>query len=331
MPEFFSKSNLTDTQKANWNAAIVEYEHVLESNFERRFAVMTREDRDFFCKQYSATTDEEIKTKMRSFVNLTANPPGHSKSALFARLLDGKPPLPFPPPTSFSYPWYTIIEDNGPHSVRLGGAPTLASLINGASGASGEFSLFINQCDWSVLDANAAARSLLDLQPQLAALASRDEDGTIGFFVWTDDLLQRVKDSYAAKPEFTVQHGPWPAYRLFVGQIDDACHQGFRYCAADSTIDNLRGAGSVFDLDLLKLNSRVGKTISKGVHPKARLDQARLRASTIRDNSFIEMLDQKDINRQLAELEKNVLDYEANPDSFDWVELFCDRWCLQKV
>lgn len=331
MPEFFSKSNLTATQKANWNAAIVEYERVLQSNLERRLAVMTPEDREVFCTQYNATTDEDIKTKMRMFVNLTANPPGHPKSALFARLLDGRPALPFPPPTSFSYPWYTIIEVKGPHAVRLGGASTLGSLFKGTSGASGEFSLLINQCAWSVLDANAAARSLLDLQPQLEALASRDEDGTIGFFVWTDDLLQRVKGSYAAKPEFTVQHGPWPAYRLFVGQIDDACHQGFRYCAADKTIANLRRTGSVFDLDFLTLNQRVGKTISKGVHPKARLDQARLRASTIRQNSFVEMLDQQIIDRQLAELEKDVLDYEANPDSFDWVELFCDRWCLQKT
>lgn len=31
-------------------------------------------------------------------------------SALLRRLLSGKPPLPEPPPRSFSYPWYELIE-----------------------------------------------------------------------------------------------------------------------------------------------------------------------------------------------------------------------------
>ena len=34
-----------------------------------------------------------------------------SKSALLDRLLEGKEPLPEPPPLSFSYPWYTLIEE----------------------------------------------------------------------------------------------------------------------------------------------------------------------------------------------------------------------------
>jgi len=36
------------------------------------------------------------------------------QSALFARLLAGREPLSFPPPTSFSYPWYALIERTGP-------------------------------------------------------------------------------------------------------------------------------------------------------------------------------------------------------------------------
>ena len=34
-----------------------------------------------------------------------------SHSALLARLLSGKEPLPSPPPLSYSYPWYSLIED----------------------------------------------------------------------------------------------------------------------------------------------------------------------------------------------------------------------------
>jgi len=37
------------------------------------------------------------------------------KSRLFWRLRAGKDPLPYPPPTAFSCPWYEIIEVPGPH------------------------------------------------------------------------------------------------------------------------------------------------------------------------------------------------------------------------
>lgn len=33
------------------------------------------------------------------------------KSALFQRLLSGKEPFPIPPPTSYSYPWYELLEN----------------------------------------------------------------------------------------------------------------------------------------------------------------------------------------------------------------------------
>lgn len=33
------------------------------------------------------------------------------KSALFHRLMEGKEALPVPPPRSYSYPWYSLIED----------------------------------------------------------------------------------------------------------------------------------------------------------------------------------------------------------------------------
>ena len=42
-------------------------------------------------------------------------------SALLRRLLEGKPPLPVPPPSSYGYPWYELV-DNGfaePTDVRV--------------------------------------------------------------------------------------------------------------------------------------------------------------------------------------------------------------------
>jgi hypothetical protein len=40
------------------------------------------------------------------------------KSRLFWRLRSGKEPLPEPPPTAFSCPWYEIIDEDRPHWVH---------------------------------------------------------------------------------------------------------------------------------------------------------------------------------------------------------------------
>ncbi len=41
------------------------------------------------------------------------------KSALFHRLMEGKEPLPIPPPRSHSYPWYSLIEDGIGHPYEV--------------------------------------------------------------------------------------------------------------------------------------------------------------------------------------------------------------------
>lgn len=41
------------------------------------------------------------------------------KSALLSRLIEGKDPLPYPPPLSFSYPWYSLIETGEANIIDL--------------------------------------------------------------------------------------------------------------------------------------------------------------------------------------------------------------------
>ena len=50
----------------------------------------------------------------REGYDYTMNGVTFEKSSLLHRLLDGKDPLPDPPPTQFSYPWYDVIEGTGP-------------------------------------------------------------------------------------------------------------------------------------------------------------------------------------------------------------------------
>lgn len=61
------------------------------------------------------------------------------KSALFRRLRDGKKPLKYPPPRSFSYPWYSVIEDPTPHLCDVGVGYEPGTII-------------VNQCQYNIID-----------------------------------------------------------------------------------------------------------------------------------------------------------------------------------
>lgn len=71
------------------------------------------------------------------------------KSALLDRLLAGKEPLPSPPPTCMSYPWYAVVEEPGPHGCEVGGAVTLGALI-GQPEPDGRARVVVNQAVWIV-------------------------------------------------------------------------------------------------------------------------------------------------------------------------------------
>ena len=179
MPTFFqNKDSLPPELLARWDHAADEYERVLQSICGDSAA----------CRllRYNATRE---------------------KSALFWRLLNGKDPLPMPPPTRYSYPWYGIIEEPGAHRVgdigfHAYGKP-LGQQLAEIRGTDREDRLFIEQCGWSVLSHNAAAQDMLETL-QGGGFALDDQNRLM-----------------AAGPEWIVQYRgctrqAWPAYRLFV-------------------------------------------------------------------------------------------------------------------
>lgn len=176
MPTFFqSKDSLPSELLARWDHAVTEYDRVL-----RDVCGDSETSRLFF---YNATRE---------------------KSALFWRLLNGKEPLPMAPPTNYSYPWYEIIEEPGPHRVgdigfRAYGKPLSRQLAE-LRGTDIEDHLFIEQCGWTVISHNAAAQEMLEALQREGS--SPDADGA-------DRLM-------AAGPEWIVQYRGWAAYRLFV-------------------------------------------------------------------------------------------------------------------
>lgn len=174
MPIFFqSKESLPSELLRRWDSAVSEYDRVLQE----------------ICGH--------SETKHLFFYNNT-----REKSALFWRLLNGKKPLPMPPPTRYSYPWYEIIESQEPQQVsdiafrsygkRLD--PRLAEI----RGTDREDHLFIEQCGWTVIDCNAAAQEMLDMLQS-------------GHFTPEDQ-----RRFMSADPEWTVQYREWPPYLLFV-------------------------------------------------------------------------------------------------------------------
>jgi hypothetical protein len=340
MPVFFLEDQLTENQKARWDRAVIQYAIIQEANLERRMSKITKSERDFYAKNNDAHTDADIKAVMREFLSVMGNPPGHTKSALFARLLDGKEALEFPPPTNHSYPWYEVIEEPGPHRVMLGGAYAAQKLALGTWDGKTDLSISINQCTWTVRGLNAAAHQLLDLNIELQSL-SRPEDpsnkNSSMVYDWSDDLLARVKAAYAAQPEFIVQHSDWPEFRLFVAQMDQDFHQSNKKYAKSKmnlAVRHLLHTYSVFDLDALNLNARIGKTISKGKHPRDRLEAAKARYEFAIANGastgFTSKFEKDAVDKLMQSLEADVIEFEANPDNEDWVEAHLDMWYLEK-
>lgn len=72
------------------------------------------------------------------------------KSAQFQRLLAGKEPLIYRPPTNHSYPWHEVIEAiQSKHYVQVGNAPSLASILSPGAN-SDEPIISINGALWSI-------------------------------------------------------------------------------------------------------------------------------------------------------------------------------------
>lgn len=124
MPTFFTAETLTPEQQARWDAAMATYAQVMANN--------------------AAKFGEPV---------LSLSQAGHPKSALFWRLLEGKDPLPAPPPLSYSYPWYSVVEDAGPWTVVAPGehTNTVTDFINSHYLLDGAPQVIIHQSAWELV------------------------------------------------------------------------------------------------------------------------------------------------------------------------------------
>lgn len=127
----------------------------------------------------------------------------HPKSRLFARLLQGKHPLPFPPPTTYSNPWYELVEDGFSDKIFLDGFVDLYD--KGANSG-----IVINQCVWNICHENPAAAELRELRNKL-------RDGRS--LVLTPQESNEAKGILRKKPEWIIKHGRNREFRLYLCRV----------------------------------------------------------------------------------------------------------------
>lgn len=219
------------------------------------------------------------------------------KSALFARLLSGKPPLAFPPPVSFKYPWYECVEAAGPFFVQIGGVVPVTEVQWPEHGDLFVNYLLINECPWGIVSTNPAAAELQSMMEMM-----RKTPGAPAVSALASVLLQR--------PEWIVKFNPWPAFRVFLGR---ATHQAHRdqidaYQASPHTLD-----GTNIEVTRILVEGK------KQVETRAeRVAHLRLKPAHI-----LTPVERK----ALVDADKAL----ADPSAMDLVEYECDAWQIERL
>lgn len=138
----------------------------------------------------------------QAFYNRTGGSPG--KSALLQRLAQGLRPLFAPPPLAYSFPWYEVIEGQGPWEVVLEGS-TVDELLADAKSQSewmgvADPSVLISQHFWRVVEKIDDTNVDLSLKSwsergflwrlSLDAIPAKDSSSTI--LSWHNPSLEKI-------------------------------------------------------------------------------------------------------------------------------------------
>ena len=264
MPNLFDPSALTDEQRARYDWAVAEYARIQAEN--------------------RARTGDTGKVHQIS-----------PKSALFARLLSGQPALPFPPPTSYSYPWYDLIEKPGKYHVTVGGL----MLVPGSD----DEHILLNQCAWRILRKNDGAEQFL------AFLRATPQPAAAG-----NDARRCLDAALAAQPEFAVVFGQWGEYRLSLGRI---IRRGRRAAVVNSGFDlhTLDGGNPV-----------IVKVLRSGADIRAKADAMLADVKTRLDGEGeASLLD------HITLASESRIPRTDDPSDDDLVEYDCDGWVLERL
>lgn len=152
MPTFFNKDTLTPEQAARYESACKDYEVIQNNNAKVQFESLNKAQLQKLRLQLKAKDDKEVQEHFLTMIKLH-HP--DTKSALFFRLLNNQKPLLYPPPCSYSYPWYNIIEDDKPQEIH----PDCNKLDDFPSYHKN--SITIEQTSWEVLEKKSDTEAIV--------------------------------------------------------------------------------------------------------------------------------------------------------------------------
>lgn len=155
---YLDLKNLTPAQMYRWDQAVVEYDRIQTDAIARFVSRATPERVQRLCAELDCEPEGLVNAIKRS-ADFTRHQAGNPKSALFARLVDGKPALRFPPPLNYGQPNYDLIEERGPWDTGETGADTVNGLIAltrvrrmfDEEDASATPHVMIRQCAWKLV------------------------------------------------------------------------------------------------------------------------------------------------------------------------------------
>jgi len=220
MPKFFDKNELTQMQLNRWDYAMSEYTRIT----------------DDIRSKLPELDDSDVCTRAL-FDFMSPSQPGHEKSALFSRILNGQEALPYPPPLSFSYPWYELIDNKNEHPVQIGFFPNNPNQI------------LINQCVWQVDHSNLDVLLLYELFAKVTA-GDFDCDPIDVEKYQTEPSIDLLAKK-AKQIKFHVKYSDdWPPFLISMGRVMRSCNLDYYRGSPPSKIDDdLSGGNSILTGD----------------------------------------------------------------------------------
>lgn len=185
MPVFFNEQTLDNIEYSHYKACVAEYIRIQYENAEQEKNVLRK------LGKLTSRVAIEIDNKANYYKP-------SNKSALFWRLLQGKPALSKIPPTSFSYPWYQLYEEDGPFEAAVNWNQTEEHILNLPFLPLKKDKILINHALWHIISYNEAGSKTLELN--------------------THKNQEEIKEILDLKPEIVVTFDNEQKFRLFLGR-----------------------------------------------------------------------------------------------------------------
>lgn len=278
MPVFFNENSLDEHQRARYSACVQEYRRIQFNNAEQEKNLLR--------------SAGELTTSIAAAIDNQANQ--HfptNKSALFWRLLQGKSALPDIPPTSFSYPWYQIIEEEGAFDVNVSWKRSHEHMFGMRFLSKNHNMILINGALWQIETMNFAASKLLKLHNECS-----QED---------------MKNVFDMQPEMIVKFRDWDSYRLFIGR-KVICGRRDKVLEDNYTLENCGG------------NPKILEVINRG-------DDTIQENHSVRVNFIKPTYDSTDYDDILANTLFNTANSSEDNELNDLLKVEVDAWKLEKV